>query len=71
MISDAKMTPDKLAGYYGNIADQIGDVSHMPLNFNLILDFESPDSFSANAVRNPNFSPIPFIQYHLLFPYFS
>jgi len=51
MISDDKMTPEKLAGYYGNIADQIGDVSHMPLNFNLILDFESPDSFSATALK--------------------
>jgi len=51
MISDANMTPAKLVSYYGNIADQIGDVSHMPLNFNLISDFPSQDDFDAKALK--------------------
>ena len=55
MISDANMTPAKLVSYYGNIADQIGDVSHMPLNFNLISDFPSQDDFDAKAVRKTKY----------------
>ena len=50
MTSEADVSKDDLTRYYGNIADQIGDITHVPMNFDLISDFETPDSFSATAV---------------------
>lgn len=51
-MTESYMPASKLARYYGNIADSIGDISHMPLNFNLISDFESTGSLTAQSVRN-------------------
>lgn len=50
MMTEAYMPSAKLARYYGNVADQIGDIAQMPLNFNLLSDFETKDSFSAAKV---------------------
>ena len=50
MTSEADLSKDDLTRYYGNIADQIGDITHVPMNFDLISDFKTPDSFSATAV---------------------
>ena len=50
MTTEADLSKDDLTRYYGNIADQIGDITHVPMNFDLISDFKTPDSFSATAV---------------------
>lgn len=50
MMTEAYLPSSKLARYYGNVTDQIGDIAHMPLNFNLLSDFETKDSFSADSV---------------------
>jgi len=49
MMTD--LASSELAPYYGNIADQIGDISHMPLNLNLLSDFKTPSDFSAEKLK--------------------
>lgn len=51
MMTEGKMASGELAQYYGNVADQIGDISHMPLNFNLLSDFKTPNDFSAEKLK--------------------
>jgi len=51
MMTEAYMASTQLARYYGNIADEIGDISHLPLNFNLLSNFDSQDQFSAETLK--------------------
>jgi len=50
MMTEAFLTADKLTRYYGEVSNQIGDIAHMPLNFNLLSDFKEDSSFTAAAV---------------------
>ena len=50
MMTEAYMSADKLARYYGELTNQIGDISQMPLNFNLLSDFGTKESLTATKV---------------------
>lgn len=50
MMTEAYLSPSQLGRYYGNVADAKGDIVQMPLNFDLLSNFETADSFSAEKV---------------------
>lgn len=51
MMTEAYLPLDELIKYYGtNITDNVGTISHMPLNFGLITDFKTPSQVSSYNV---------------------
>jgi hypothetical protein len=50
MMTEAYLPAGKLTRYYGNITDQIGAISHLPLNFGLLSDFDSTSDLTAAKV---------------------
>merc|ERR1719376_478866 len=50
MMTEAYLAVEDMGKYYGEIDEQIGDVSHMPLNFGLIEKFDSEESATAQKV---------------------
>lgn len=51
MMTEAYLSGSKVGRYYGNVSDQRGDLSHLPLNFNLLSDFESQADFNAKKLN--------------------
>lgn len=51
MMTEAYLPVEDLGKYYGEVEEQIGSISQMPINFNFISTFRSSEDLTAQNVN--------------------